>query len=208
MIKNEISDIYIKQSSQNIYNLKNQTGDFVVKLAKNVEIKLLIINTDGDLSVTIHHEEWAKSDVQIINRYINKKTEMVCNSNLSAGASSDIYMLSFLTEGSDVVADANIFMMPGALWSSGHLLEENLILSPKVRIYAKPVLDVQNSQVSASHWARISKIDNKNLFYMMSRGLSREQATAIIVDWYANKILDKIDLSDEDKNFLKLEILN
>ena len=208
MIKNEISDIYIKQSSQNIYNLKNQTGDFVVKLAKHVEIKLLIINTDGDLSVTIHHEEWAKSDVQIINRYINKKTEMVCNSNLSAGAGSDIYMLSFLTEGSDVVADANIFMMPGALWSSGHLLEENLILSPKVRIYAKPVLDVQNSQVSASHWARISKIDNKNLFYMMSRGLSREQATAIIVDWYANKILDKIDLSDEDKNFLKLEILN
>lgn len=205
-IQNQINNIEINWG-QIIYNLKNQISKNKIKLLSGSENKILIINIDGDLNVDFDHEENAKSDIQIVNIYKSHKTKVVCNSNLMNGSSSDIYMLSLLTDGSDIEVDGNIFMAPGAVWSGGHLLEENLILSPNVRIYAKPVLDVQNSQVSASHGARISKIDNKNLFYMMSRGLSREQATEIIIDWYINKILDKVDLSDDQKIELKNIIL-
>ena len=43
------------------------------------------------------------------------------------------------------------------------------------------MLDVQSNDVSASHGARIEKIDAKKLFYAQSRGLDEAQAKGLII---------------------------
>lgn len=207
MISEKISNTTINSSSQNIYYLNQQKNDVKITLNSWTKNKFLIINIDAELKIDFDQQPDSEIEIQIVNIYHQNKTKSICTSILNAGSKSNIYILSLLTKWSNVVVDGNIYMAPGAIWSSGHLLEENLVLDPDVRIYAKPVLDVQNSQVSASHAAKISKIDNKNLFYMMSRGLSREQATEIILDGYINKIIDKLTLSEEEKEELKKLIL-
>lgn len=213
-IYNNISDIDISKSNlaeqleARIYLISQKNQQVIRNIPSNQSTNILIINIDSEIELTINQSSSSKSNIQIINIYRSNKVKTICNNNLNAGADSNIYILSLLTEWSDIVADGNICILPGAANASGHLLEENLILSSKIKIYAKPVLDVQNSQVSASHWARISKIDNKSLFYMMSRGLSEKQATNIILDGYINKILDKLELSDEDKEELKNIIMD
>lgn len=207
MISEKISNTTIDSSSQNIYYLNQQKNDVKITLNSWTKSKFLIINIDAELKIDFDQQPDSETEIQIVNIHRQNKTKSICTSILNAGSKSNIYILSLLTKWSDIVVDGNIYMAPGAIWSSGHLLEENLVLDPDVRIFAKPVLDVQNSQVSASHAAKISKIDNKNLFYMMSRGLSREQATEIILDGYINKIIDKLTLADEEKEELKKLIL-
>ncbi len=207
MILDKISDILIEESSHNIYYLKNQTNNINIKLSQWTDNKFLIINLNWGITINFDHQTNAKTDIQIINIYQTSQTKSVCNAILHENSKTNIYILSLLTKWSDVVVDGNIYIAPGANWSSGHLLEENLILDPNIKIYAKPVLDVQNSQVSASHAARISKIDNKSLFYMMSRWLSKQIATDIILDGYINNILDKFEFSEKTKKTIKEMIL-
>jgi Fe-S cluster assembly scaffold protein SufB len=43
------------------------------------------------------------------------------------------------------------------------------------------MLDVRSSDVSASHGARIERLDEKKLFYMKSRGIDSTQAKELII---------------------------
>ena len=57
-----------------------------------------------------------------------------------------------------------------------------------------PVNDVQNNQVSFSHEAKIGKISEKSIFYLMSRGLSEEDAKALIVRGFASPVSKQLPM--------------
>lgn len=65
--------------------------------------------------------------------------------------------------------DGSIVISPDIVKASGHLLEENIILGERVQISTLPMLDVRSNDVSASHGARIEKLDVKKLFYLESK---------------------------------------
>ncbi len=65
--------------------------------------------------------------------------------------------------------DGNIVISPDIVKAAGHLLEENIILGERVQIKTLPMLDVRSNDVSASHGARIEKLDAKKLFYLESK---------------------------------------
>ncbi len=63
----------------------------------------------------------------------------------------------------------------------GHLECRGLILGEKGMIYSVPELTATLSDVDLSHEAAIGKIAEEEIFYLMSRGLSEEEATSVIV---------------------------
>lgn len=63
----------------------------------------------------------------------------------------------------------------------GHLECKGLILSEKGEIVAIPELIARHPNVELSHEAAIGKIAEEEIFYLMSRGLSRDQAVSAIV---------------------------
>ncbi len=112
-------------------------------------------------------------------------------------AAIDIHMVSILTDGSIINADGCIDIRPGVSKVSGTLLEEYLVIGTDVRIKTLPMLDVQSCDVSASHWARIQRIDDKNLFYIMSKGISQSDARSLIISGMITSMFDAIRDSDE-----------
>jgi Fe-S cluster assembly scaffold protein SufB len=90
-------------------------------------------------------------------------------------------MLSVLTDQSIVSADGRIDIRPGISKVHGSLLEEYLIVGSDVSVKTLPMLDVQSSDVTASHGARIERIDDKKLFYMMSKGISKSDASRLMI---------------------------
>lgn len=91
-------------------------------------------------------------------------------------ASTDVYILSLLKDGSDIQIHGNVTLSPGVSKVSGHLLEENIILGDTIKIRTAPILDVHSSDVSASHGCRVERLDPKRLFYMQSRGLTPSES--------------------------------
>lgn len=65
--------------------------------------------------------------------------------------------------------------------TNSFLTERILLLSPKARAEAIPELEILSDDVKCSHAASISSLPEDQLFYLMSRGVSRTQAEAMIV---------------------------
>lgn len=71
-----------------------------------------------------------------------------------------------------------------------------------------PVNDIKTSEVEFSHEAKIGKISDKEIFYLMSRGLSEEDAKAMIVRGFAYPISKElpVEYAVEMNNLINLEL--
>ena len=71
-----------------------------------------------------------------------------------------------------------------------------------------PVNDIRTDEVEFSHEAKIGKISDKAIFYLMSRGLSEEDAKAMIVRGFAYPISKElpIEYAVEMNNLINLEL--
>ena len=81
---------------------------------------------------------------------------------------------------------------PHAKNSAASQLYKALILSERARAHVKPELEINNFDITASHGASIGQLDKEALFYLCSRGLSKEAAQKILVSSLAQDILQEI----------------
>lgn len=73
-----------------------------------------------------------------------------------------------------------------------------------------PVMDVDRGDAQIIHEAKIGKIGDKEIFYLMARGLSEEQAKQLIVAGFANDIIKRLPLeyAIELNKLIELEMEN
>lgn len=84
--------------------------------------------------------------------------------------------------------------------------EESVILFDKtVKPKAVPLLLCTEDDVKGEHAASSGKVDEDKLFYMMSRGFTKEEAMKLIVEASFNPIIDRIPL-DDMRNIIRQEI--
>ena len=85
---------------------------------------------------------------------------------------------------------------------------ESLMLDDISRSDTIPVNDIKTDEVEFSHEATIGKISDKEIFYLMSRGLSEEDAKAMIVRGFAYPIAKELPLeyAVEMNNLINLEL--
>ncbi|MEK7525088.1 MAG: SufD family Fe-S cluster assembly protein [Patescibacteria group bacterium] len=68
-----------------------------------------------------------------------------------------------------------------------------LLLDDKSQAVAEPKLEIEANEVKASHAATVGKIDEEQLFYLASRGITGKEAERLIVDGFLNQVVDKIE---------------
>ena len=85
---------------------------------------------------------------------------------------------------------------------------ESLMLDDISRSDTIPVNDIRTDEVTFSHEAKIGKISDKEIFYLMSRGLSEEDARAMIVRGFAYPISKAlpVEYAVEMNNLINLEL--
>ena len=71
-----------------------------------------------------------------------------------------------------------------------------------------PVNDIETDEVEFSHEAKIGKISDKTIFYLMSRGISEEDAKAMIIRGFAYPIAKElpVEYAVEMNNLINLEL--
>ena len=68
----------------------------------------------------------------------------------------------------------------------------NLMLSPTAHADSIPGLEILANDVRCTHGATLGQVDRDQLFYLMSRGLSRTEAERFIVRGFFEDILARI----------------
>jgi Fe-S cluster assembly protein SufB len=94
---------------------------------------------------------------------------------------SSIISKSIVKEGGVANYRGTVNITPKALDSRAHVECDTLILDEKSASDTIPTNQVQNDSSFLEHEATVSKIDEDELFYLMSRGLTKKAATHMIV---------------------------
>lgn len=123
----------------------------------------------------------------------------------------DIHMITLFGNGGNATINGNVVMNAWLQKIEGHLLEENIIVGDTVQIKTLPMLDVRSNDVIASHGARVEKVNAAKLFYLTSKGITMDDATALMIGGYIDHILQGIGkepLQAKRKAFCLSYILN
>ncbi|MEZ0321934.1 MAG: SufD family Fe-S cluster assembly protein, partial [Thermus sp.] len=70
----------------------------------------------------------------------------------------------------------------------------NLILSPTARVDSIPQLEIGANDVRCTHGSTTAPVDEMQLFYLQSRGLSRSLAQELLVKAHLADVLNRIPL--------------
>jgi Fe-S cluster assembly protein SufD len=83
---------------------------------------------------------------------------------------------------------------PDAQKTNAYQENRNLMLSPTTHAVPIPGLEILANDVRCTHGATVGRVDREQLFYLMSRGLSRGEAERLIVRGFFEDVLARVEL--------------
>lgn len=104
---------------------------------------------------------------------------------------SEVIIKSALRDTSSVFFDGLIKIEKGAKGTNAWLAAHLLLLSQKSRGIAVPNLEILENDIKAGHAATVGRINDLELFYLMSRGIPEEKAKQLIVEGFLQSILNQ-----------------
>jgi len=83
-----------------------------------------------------------------------------------------------------------IMVHPGAKKTSADLQIKNILCSPKAQATNKPELEIYNGDIRCRHGSTTGQLDQDALFYMRSRGIDEQEATAMLISGFVQPVID------------------
>lgn len=109
---------------------------------------------------------------------------------------SDLLYKGALRDESRAVYSGWVHVRPGARGTDAMQTSRNIVLSDRAKADAIPNLEIENNDVRCGHAASVGPVEEETLFYLQSRGISREEAERLIVLGFFQEVLDRIPLEE------------
>lgn len=112
------------------------------------------------------------------------------------GKSSESQMITraVMREQATAIINGITKIEKGATKANGEQTEKVLMLSPKARGDANPILLIDEDDVKAGHAASVGQVNQEQIYYLMSRGISREQAERLVIYGFLAPVVTEIPL--------------
>ena len=99
-----------------------------------------------------------------------------------------------LNDQSTVVFNGKVFVHRDSQRIDAYQSNDSLVLNNDAQIYTKPELEIYADDVVCSHGATAGQLDEEGLFYLRSRGLSQERARILMMQAFAQDVIDVIEV--------------
>ena len=190
----------------NIVNMLNNNSmhfeSMESSLEDNTNLKYTIIDLGGKVSATNYFADIigkeAKNDLKTIYLGIENQIKDINYIAHLKGEKTEGYIdvQGVLNDEAKKNFKGTLDFKRGCKGAKGDENEFCMLLSPKAKSIALPMLLCTEDDVEGNHSTASGKVDEKSLFYIMSRGLNEKEAIKLIVRARFNKILERI--KDED----------
>lgn len=107
---------------------------------------------------------------------------------------SKIVMKSLCKNGGKTIYRGMVRILKGSKGASTHTKCDSLILDDKSIADTIPAMDIAENDVSANHEASVGKISEEQLFYCMSRGIGKDEATGMIINGFIEPIIKEMPM--------------
>lgn len=200
-------ELYIKEGA----SLRYSTIENWSKNMLNLNTKRAVVEKDGKIEwvsgtfgshitmlypMSILKGENAKSEFTGVsfassNQYLDTGTKVV---HAAPNTSSTIASKSISKNGGNTTYRSSVFIAPQARNSKCSVVCESLMMDAESRSDTIPVMDVRNDETDIGHEAKIGRISEKSIYYLMTRGLNEEEAKALIVRGFVEPVTKELPL--------------
>ena len=105
--------------------------------------------------------------------------------------------------GAHAVFNGKIMVRRGSTKTDSEQSNHTLLLTDKAHVDTKPQLEIFNDDVKCTHGATIGQLDNEEVFYLRSRGISDERARNMLTYAFGAEIIERIPVASLKRNLEK-----
>lgn len=105
---------------------------------------------------------------------------------------SDSVVRMVLGENARGVFQGKVLVRPNSQKVDGNQLAKALLLSRSAEADIKPELEIYADDVKCSHGAAVGELDEAQLFYLMTRGLTKDEARQLLIQAFFAEILERL----------------
>lgn len=212
------SQLYLDEGSSLTFMLKDETSvycdmDFVADVRRDARLVLAVCeldngNTDGKIRVNLR-EEGAYAMVRTACVVQGKKHfELDCIHEV-AHTTSEMENYAVVKDGGNYRMKACGKIVKGAHESATHQKTRVLTMSDQHTSEVIPLLLINENDVKASHATTLGQPDENQLYYLQTRGLSRDMALRLLTVGYIMPIAELFEdakLNEELKNEIEMKV--
>ena len=102
------------------------------------------------------------------------------------------------------VFNGKIYVEKEAQKTNAFQQNNNILVSEKATINAKPQLEIFADDVKCSHGCTIGQLDESAMFYMQQRGIPRKEARALLMFAFCNEAIESIKIPELKQRITKI----
>ncbi len=184
-----------------IFTSEERGKSLVVDLGHGASYKTIFLqkNNAYDLQVNLNKP---KARVEISSVFLSDEkqcTKVDINHKASDTYSNMLFKGLSLKSGISEI-DLKTTVAEDIKGIEAYQLLKGIVVDSKSKIQSQPLLDIYSDDVICTHGSAIGMLDEMQLFYLQSRGLSGKEARRILLLSFLQEIIDKVENKED---FLK-----
>jgi Fe-S cluster assembly protein SufD len=207
-VVNGVVEVFAKAGSKvqiaSIHNMNEQLTDITYRRAviendARVEWVIGEMNSGNAVSDTtsVLKGNGSSADAKVIcvgigEQKLNLTTRAV---HIGKASTSDMITRAVMRDASTAIINGITKIEKGATGANGQQTEKVLMLSPKARGDANPILLIDEDDVKAGHAASVGQVNPEQMYYLMSRGISKETAQRLIIYGFLAPVVSEIPIA-------------
>ena len=136
----------------------------------------------------------SEANLKIVTLGVKEQKTYFNSEVVNQGLSSkgDILQHGVLLDKSHIVFNGVGFIVKGATGSNAYQSSRMLTLSSEAKADANPMLLIDENDVMAGHGASLGRIDEEQLYYLQSRGLTRKESSRLLVHGFLSPVISEL----------------
>ena len=136
----------------------------------------------------------SEANLKIVTLGVKEQKTYFNSEVINQGLSSkgDILQHGVLLDKSHIVFNGVGFIVKGATGSNAYQSSRMLTLSSEAKADANPMLLIDENDVMAGHGASLGRIDEEQLYYLQSRGLTRKESSRLLVHGFLSPVISEL----------------
>jgi Fe-S cluster assembly protein SufD len=209
-LSDAVVEIYAGPNSRLGYVVLQEWGDGVTHLAvqrarvaRDAHLRWLGVALGGSLAraevESLLAEDGGSSEM--LGLYFGDGDQHIDHRSLQdhvgSRTSSDLLYKGAMKGRSNAINTGTVIIEQGAHRCDAYQTNRNILLSETARAHSVPNLEIlTNDPTRCGHAASVGPVGEDELFYLMSRGISREEAERLIVFGFFREVLDRVELEE------------
>ena len=184
----------IKNNYKEIINLKeNSVLNYDVKA--NSSARLFFCDYAGYITeINVNLDENSSCELYGFFKNQNRNTNVITKVTHKGKKSKCNQDFRFVNQESSSSFEGKITIPKHISGCESHMLNKNLLLDDTSKAFSKPELDIHNDDTICTHGSTIGPIDEDQIFYIQSRGLSYKESVNILIDAFYQDIKNKMEM--------------